>query len=68
MGLRLNVGSLIRTVKIEIVNHYVTTKPGTSETIFAHSYSLKSLSPLPFSLGETLRFTSWNEKDEIGKS
>lgn len=26
MGLRLNVGSLIRTVKIEIVNHYVTTK------------------------------------------
>lgn len=35
---------------------------GTSETIFAHSYSLKSLSPLPFSLGETLRSTSWNEK------
>lgn len=26
MGLRLNVGSLIRTVKIEIVNHYVTTE------------------------------------------
>lgn len=25
-GLRLNVGSLIRTVEIEIVNHYVTTK------------------------------------------
>lgn len=34
---------------------------GTSEN-HAHSYSLKSPSPLPFRHGESLRFTSWNEK------